>query len=113
MRIPTIGLIVMCAALTACNNKSSDTTDTATQNTGQAVETPAPAVTPAVAIKAAPDGLPSRVAREVITAGGHKCDGVSEAKRDAKDGSIVASCSGGERYHVYSVDGQGAIATKL
>ncbi len=113
MQTRTIGLIVMCAALAACNSKSPEPAETPTENASQAAEvSEAPAV-PATAIKPAPDGLPSRVAREVITAGNHKCDGVTKAERNAQDGSIVASCTGGESYRVYTVEGQGAVATKL
>lgn len=60
----------------------------------------------------APEGLPSRVAREVITAGGHTCD-VAKADRNAQDGTIVASCATGESYRIHTVEGQGPVATKL
>jgi hypothetical protein len=113
MRIQTISLI-MCAALAACNSKSPEPTATPTQSASPAVATPAPApAAPVAAAKPAPEGLPSRVAREVIAAGGQKCDGVTKAERNTQDGSIVASCTGGESYRIYTIDGQGAVATKL
>lgn len=114
MKIRTIGLIVMCAALAACNSKSSEPAEAPADSAAPAADVAAPpTATPATAIKPAPEGLPSRIAREVITAGGHKCDSVAKAERDAADGSIVASCASGESYRVYTVDGQGPVATKL
>lgn len=113
MNARTPSLIALCAALAACNSKAPEPAATSTEAVGQTVETPAPAPAPAAATKPAPEGLPSRVAREVITASGQKCDGVAKADRNAQDGSIVASCTGGESYRIYTVDGQGPVATKL
>ncbi|RYD63466.1 MAG: hypothetical protein EOP83_12070 [Verrucomicrobiaceae bacterium] len=64
-------------------------------------------------MKPAPEGLPSRVAREAIAAGGQACDNVVKADRNAQDGTIVASCAGGESYRVYTEEGKGAVATRL
>ncbi|MCK9543399.1 MAG: hypothetical protein WCY92_08575 [Novosphingobium sp.] len=111
MRTRTICLIAMCAALAACNSKSSEPAEATAESAGQTAE--AAAAAPAAAIKPAPEGLPSRIAREVITAGQHKCDGVAKAERNAEDGSIVASCTSGESYRIYTVDGEGPVATKL
>lgn len=113
MNARTIGMIALCAALAACNSKNPEPAATSTETAGPAMDTPAAAPTPAVATKPAPEGLPSRVAREVITASGQKCDGVAKADRNAQDGSIVASCTGGESYLIYTVEGQGPVATKL
>ncbi|MFT4026186.1 MAG: hypothetical protein QM676_05220 [Novosphingobium sp.] len=113
MRTRTICLIAMCAALTACNSKTPEQA-TSAEGAAQATEAPAAAASaPAAAVKPAPEGLPSRVAREVITAGKQACAGVAKAERNAQDGTIVASCTSGESYRVYTVDGQGAVATKL
>lgn len=113
MNARTIILIALCATLAACNSKPPEQVATSTEAAGQSVETPAAASTPAVASKPAPEGLPSRVAREVIAASGQKCDGVSKADRDVQDGSIVASCTSGESYRIYTVEGKGAVATKF
>lgn len=111
MNARTISLIALCAALAACNSNTPEPTPTSSAN---AVETvAAPASAPAVAMKPAPQGLPSRVAREVITASGQKCDGVSKAERNAQDGSIVANCTSGESYKIYTVEGKGPVATPL
>ena len=113
MNVRTIGLIALCAALAACNSKPAEPTATPTESAGEMVENQAEAPVPAEVMKAAPEGLPSRVAREVLQAGGHKCDGVSNAERNAQDGSIVATCSGGENYRIYTVEGKGPVATKI
>jgi len=108
----TIGLIGLCAALAACNSKPADPTASTNSATTPVAETIAPVPAPE-AVKPAPEGLPSRIAKEVIAAGGLKCDGVVTAERNAQDGTIVASCSGGERYRVYTVEGKGPVATAL
>lgn len=113
MQKRTIGLIIMCASLAACNSKPSEPTETPVDTAGPAAEiSAAPVVAPPVAIKPAPDGLPSRIAREVIAAGNQACAGIAKADRSAQDGSITATCTSGESYHVYTVDGQGAVAVK-
>ena len=110
----TVGLIVMCAALAACNSKSSEPAAAPADSATPAAEVAAPAAAvPAAAIKPAPEMLPSRIAREVITAGKHACADVAKAERNAQDGSIIASCTSGESYRVYTVDGQGPVAVKL
>lgn len=116
MTARTISLIALCAALAACNSKTPEPTATPTESAGQAVESatpPSAVAAPGAAMKPAPQGLPSRVAREAITASGQKCDGVSKAERNAQDGSIVASCTSGESYRINTIDGQGTVATKL
>src|SRR6218665_385365 len=112
MTARTLSLIALCAALTACNSKPAEPIAASTEAAGETA-TPAPAPAPAAAMKPAPEGLPSRVAREVITASGQKCEGVAKADRDAKDGSIVASCTSGESYRINTVEGQGPVAPKL
>lgn len=109
MNTRTIGLIALCAILAACNSKPAETTAASTNDAiTPVVEAPVPVVT-----KPAPEGLPSRIAKEVIAAGGQKCEGVVKAERNAQDGTIVANCSSGESYRVYSVEGKGPVATAL
>lgn len=113
MQTRTIGLIVMCAALAACGSNSSEPTEAATDAAAtQAADVPASPPTPIV-MKPAPEGLPSRVAREVITAGQHKCDDVAKAERNPQDGTILANCTSGESYRVYTADGEGPVAIQL
>lgn len=113
MNSRTIGLIALCAALAACNSKPAETTAASTNNmAGPAVATSAPTLAPVLA-KPAPEGLPSRIAKEVIAAGGQKCEGVVKAERNAQDGTIIANCSSGESYRVYTEEGKGPVATAL
>ena len=115
MKAGTIGVIAFSVLLTACNSKPAEQANTsaeASQPAPSMAAPVAPATAPA-AMKAAPEGLPSRVAREVITAGGQKCAGVAKADRDAKDGTIVAKCSSGESYRIYTEEGKGAVAAAM
>jgi hypothetical protein len=109
MNVRTIGMITLCAALAACNSKQAEET----APTDASTVAPAPATTMAapVAMEPAPEGLPSRIAREVIAKSGQTCAQVAKADR-AADGTITASCSGGENYQVYTSPGQGAVAVK-
>lgn len=114
MNARTISLIALCSALAACNSKTPEPAATSSANAVETVAPPAPVSSaPAAAMKPAPQGLPSRVAREVITASGQKCDGVAKAERNAQDGSIVANCTSGESYKVYTVEGKGPVAAPL
>ncbi len=114
MMTRTFSLIALCAALTACNSKTPEPTAAATDAVTPAAEAPVvPSAAPAVAMKPAPDGLPSRVARETLTASGQKCASVAKADRNAQDGSIVASCSSGETYRIYTEEGKGAVAAPM
>lgn len=109
MNARTVSLIAVCAALAACNSKPAENTskpaDTATPIAQASVAAPAQ---PA-AIAPAPEGLPSRIAREVIASSHQACAGVAKAER-AQDGSITASCSSGESYRVYTDPGKGPVA---
>lgn len=112
MKAQTIGVIAFCVALAGCNSKPAEEAATPTE-AAQANTSVAPPPVPAAAMKPAPEGLPSRIAREVIAASGQKCDGVAKADRDAKDGTIVASCTGGVSYRVYTEEGRGPVATAM
>lgn len=112
MHIRMISLIAMCTALAACGSKPSEQKDAPASVAVPANELAAPPAVPAASIKPAPDGLPSRVAKEVIAASKLTCDGVTKAERNVQDGSIVANCTGGETYRVYTVEGQGPVAVK-
>jgi hypothetical protein len=111
MKARSIGLIALCAALTACNSKTSEPTANSADNAELATENVVTANV-AVTMAPAPEGLPSRIAKEVITASGQKCEGVTTADRNAQDGTIVAKCSGGESYRVYTAEGK-PVATAL
>lgn len=104
-----IGMITLCAALAACNSKQAE--EAAPADASTVAAPPATTITAPVAMEPAPEGLPSRIAREVIAKSGHTCAEVAKAER-AADGTITASCSGGENYQVYTSPGQGAIAVK-
>lgn len=112
MKTGNIALVALCAALAACGSKTPEP-PAATTAENQATMAPAPLPTAAVAMKPAPEGLPSRIAREVLTAGNQKCDNVTKADRNAQDGTITASCASGESYRIYTVEGQGAVAAPL
>lgn len=107
MMVRKLALIGLCAALGACGSEPAEEAAPA------ATETDAPMVAPAaqapVAMQAAPEGLPSRIAREVIAASGQTCAAVASAERGA-DGTITATCSGGESYQVYTDAAQGPVA---
>ena len=109
MNARTIGVIALCAALTACNSKPAD--EAAPTDGSTIAATPAATMAAPVAMEPAPEGLPSRIAREVIAKSGQTCAQVEKAERSA-DGTITASCSGGENYQVYTAPGQGAVAVK-
>ena len=53
----------------------------------------------------APRGDAKKVANRVIKEAEHPCPTVSSAAR-LSDGGIVASCSNGERYLIFSVNGE-------
>lgn len=112
MQAKAMGVIGLSVILAACNSKPAEPEATPTEEV-QATQSMAPALPPAAAMKPAPEGLPSRIAREVITASGQKCDGVAKAERDAKDGTIIANCSGGESYRVYTEESKGPVATAM
>lgn len=113
MNVRTISLIALCATLTACNSKTPEPTAAPSESVGEAGASSAPVTTASVAMKPAPEGLPSRIAKEVVAASGLKCDGIAKASRDAKDGTIVASCTGGENYRIYTEEGKGPVAIAL
>ena len=115
MKAGTIGVLAFSVLLAACNSKPAEQANTSAEASQPAPSMAAPvaAATTAVAMKAAPEGLPSRVAREAITAGGHKCAGVANADRDKNDGTIVAKCTSGESYRIYTEEGKGAVATAM
>lgn len=108
----SFALIALYVAVTACNSKNADpaanSVDNTVLSTGDAVSTNV-----AVTMAPAPEGLPSRIANDVITASGQKCEGITSAERNAQDGTIVAKCNGGESYRVYTDEGKGAVATRL
>lgn len=105
--IVRIALIGLCAALAACGSEPTD--EAAPTATASAAPSVAPAAQAPAAMQAAPQGLPSRIAREVIAASGQTCAAVSSAERGA-DGTITATCSGGESYQVYTDAAQGPVA---
>ena len=107
MNARMIGLIGLCAALTACNSEPAEEAAPTAEATPQAGTGPAaPAGATPIAMEPAPEGLPSRIASEVITASGQTCAEVTDADR-GEDGTITATCSGGESYQVYTAPGQG------
>lgn len=113
MKTRSFALAVFCFTLAACNSKSADegaATDGATEAVAPA---PAPKMDLPVMGEPAPEGLPSRIAREVIGTSGQKCDGVTKADRNDQDGSITASCGSGETYRIYTVPGKGPVATAM
>lgn len=114
MKLKVMGVMGACLILAACGSKKSDdpaVTAQATPAVPGAVVTGA-AVPPA-AVKPAPEGLPSRVAREAITTSGLACASVTKADRSAQDGTITASCSSGESYRVFTEEGKGTAVTPL
>lgn len=113
MKIRTFGVVICCLALAACNSKSADEAAATDQATTSAAPAPAPKMDLPVAGEPAPEGLPSRIAGEVIGTSGQKCDSVTKADRSDQDGSITATCSGGETYRIYTVPGKGAVATAM
>jgi hypothetical protein len=58
----------------------------------------------------APDGDPIQVARDAIKEAGHKCSRIKSASRRLADGSIIANCSNGQHFRVFTVEGIGAVA---
>jgi hypothetical protein len=107
MIVRKIALIGLCAALAACGSEPAE--ETAPAATATAEPTVAPGAQAPAAMQPAPEGLPSRIAGEVITASGQACAEVSSAERGA-DGTITATCSGGESYQVYTDVAQGPVA---
>ena len=109
MKARTIGILSLCAALAACGSNAEDEAAPAGASTVTAA--PAPTMAAPVAMEPAPEGLPSRIAREVIEGSGQTCAQVATADR-GPDGTITATCSGGESYQVYTSPGQGPVAVK-
>ena len=113
MKFRMFGLIALSgAALAACNSRTADEPTA----TNEVVQLPAQS-NGAIAnvegpMQPAPEGLPSRIAREVISASGQTCASVVNADR-AQDGTITASCTGGENYRVYTSPSGGAVATPM
>lgn len=58
----------------------------------------------------APDGDPLQVARDAIKEAGHKCGRVKSASRRLADGSIIANCSNGQHFRVFTVEDIGTVA---
>lgn len=110
MHVRTIAMIALCTALAACNNRSTDEANVAA-GADNVVAADSNLVLPGV-MEPAPEGLPSRIAREVITSSGQACDSVASAER-AEDGTITASCTSGQTYRVHTAPGQGPVATPL
>ena len=109
MNARTIGILSLCAALAACGSKSAD--EAAPTDASTVAAAPAPTMAVPVAMEPAPEGLPSRIAREVIADSGQPCAQGATAER-GEDGTITATCSGGEAYQVYTSPGQGPVAVK-
>jgi len=98
--------------LAACNPKPQGP-EAAPNEAEQATASATTAAMPAAVMKPAPEGLPSRIAREVIASGGQKCDGIANAERQPSDGTIVASCTGGETYRIHTEEGKGPVASAM
>jgi len=113
MIIRAFGLTLACLALTACNSKPADDDAVTNDTSASSATAPAQKVDVPIVGEPAPEGLPSRIAREVIETNGQRCDSVTKAERSSQDGSITASCSGGENYRIYTVPGKGAVATPM
>lgn len=64
---------------------------------------------PEALVQPAPTGIPVFVAKAEIDKAGHKCAEVTDALRQPRDGSIVANCSGGERYRVFTLKDEGPV----
>ncbi|PZU07350.1 MAG: hypothetical protein DI606_16870 [Sphingobium sp.] len=112
MKAPATTALALSLMLAACNSKPEEPADASTETAQTTANVTAPAA-PAAAMKPAPEGLPSRIAREVITASGQKCDGIAKAERQASDGTIVANCTGGETYRIYTEEGKGPLASAM
>lgn len=110
MNVRMIGLIGLCTALAACNSEPAEDTAPTADSAAQAGTASTPTAVAPATMEPAPEGLPSRIAREVIAASGQTCAEVATAERGA-DGTITATCSGGESYQVYTAPGQGPMAT--
>lgn len=61
---------------------------------------------PGVRTGPAPGGIPKTVASAAIAEAGHACGAVRDALRVPPDGSIVATCSNGERFRVFTIADQ-------
>jgi ABC-type uncharacterized transport system auxiliary subunit len=112
MKAQTATVLAISLMLAACNSKPQEPTAASTE-AAQATASATAAAAPAAVMKPAPEGLPSRIAREVITAGGQKCDGIANAERQPSDGTIVANCTGGETYRIYTEEGKGPVASAM
>lgn len=110
MKTPSLLLASFCISLSACNSQPAEEPAATTQAPASAAPVSSPTMNSPVAAGPAPEGLPSRVAREVIGTSGQRCESVTQADRGA-DGSISATCSGGESYRIQTVPGRGAVAT--
>ncbi|MGV3554758.1 MAG: hypothetical protein ACO1OD_05835 [Croceibacterium sp.] len=106
MTVRTIALIGLCAVMAACNSEPAEEAPPTTE--ASVAPSAAPAQAP-VAMQPAPEGLPSRIAGDVITASGQACASVASAER-GDDGTITATCSSGESYQVYTDAAQNAVA---
>lgn len=108
MNTRTIGILGLCIALAGCN---SEPAEEAAPTEVPAAETPSTTMTASVVMEPAPEGLPSRIAREVIAESGQTCTEVANAERGA-NGTITANCAGGETYQIYTQPGQGPVAVE-
>lgn len=112
MKVQATTVLALSLMLVACKSEPQQPTPT-TNEVAQPAASTNTAALPAAAMKPAPEGLPSRIAREVITTSGQKCDGVATADRQTSDGTIVAKCTGGETYRIYTEDGKGPVASAM
>lgn len=113
MKAQAMTVLAFSLVLAACNSKPEEPAAAPTEAVQETVSSTASAVPAAVAMKPAPEGLPSRIAREVITSSGQQCAGIAKAERQASDGTIVANCTGGEVYRIYTDEGKGPVASAM
>ena len=113
MNLRTFGLTALLgASLVACNSRTADERAATNEVVQLPAENNAAIANAEGPMQPAPEGLPSRIAREVISASGQTCASVVNADR-AQDGTITASCTGGENYRVYTSLSGGAVATPM
>jgi hypothetical protein len=102
-----VSMLPSCSPNMDANNQSASTSDNATQDStsGSAAQQKHYSQALGRNILPAPEGDPSSVARAALHYAGSPCPRIKSARRFDGDGSVVARCSNGRAYRIFSVEG--------
>jgi hypothetical protein len=102
-----VSMLPSCSPNMDANNQSASTSDNATRESASDPAARQKHYSQALGrnILPAPEGDPSAVAREALHYANSPCPKIENARRFDSDGSLVARCSNGSAYRIFSVEG--------